>query len=235
MSAPDFRHDGVAGRARRHPARLLTGLVLLALAACSGQRPSDEFIPWPEEPPPQANGAIYQEGRDIALFANATARRIGDTVTVRLIERTDAQKSSSTTTSKSTSVNFPGPIVAGRPVTVNGTEILRGSVANEAEFDGAGDSRQSNRLTGDITVTVMRRLPNGNLFVRGEKWISINQGSEFVRLEGVIRPIDIEPDNSVPSYKVANAVISYGGKGALADANRPGWLSRFFNSPLLPF
>ena len=90
-------------------------------------------------------------------------------------------------------------------------------------------------LTGYITCTVTRVLPNGNLYIRGEKWIGINQGSEYVRLGGVVRPIDIAPDNSVPSLKVGAANISYGGKGALADANNQGWLSRFFNSPWTPF
>ena len=106
---------------------------------------------------------------------------------------------------------------------------------NDAAFDGQGSSSQSNRLNGDITVTISRRMPNGNLVVRGEKWITINQGREFIRVSGLVRPIDIEPDNSVPSAKVANASITYAGRGALADANAPGWLARVFMSPKLPF
>src|SRR5690606_15887510 len=82
---------------------------------------------------------------------------------------------------------------------------------------------------GNITVTVAKRLSNGNLVVRGQKWIEINQGREFVRIQGVIRPLDIQPDNTIASYKVADASIAYGARGALADANRPGLLSRFFN------
>ena len=70
---------------------------------------------------------------------------------------------------------------------------------NNSDFDGEGDSAQSNQLEGDITVTVAQRLANGNLLVRGQKWIGINQGKEFVRIQGVIRPIDIEPDNSMLS------------------------------------
>ncbi|MFO7277862.1 MAG: flagellar basal body L-ring protein FlgH [Pseudomonadota bacterium] len=216
--------------------RLLLLASVLALAACASRPPLEETVDeWPTEPVPVANGAIYQAGHDVALFENATARRIGDIVTVRLVERMDASKSSTTSTSKTTSVDLAGPIVGGRPVTVNGTEVLRGSIDNESSFEGKGNSAQSNRLQGDITVVVMRRLPNGNLLVRGEKWIGINQGREFVRLEGIIRAIDIEPDNSIPSYKVANARISYGGRGALADANTKGWLARFFDSPWMPF
>lgn len=211
-------------------------LGVLVLAACAAQEPIDEVPEWPEPIVPQANnGAIYQAGYDVALFENATARRVGDIVTIRLVEATNASKSSSTTTSKSTSIDLPGPTIAGRPVTVHGTEILNNSVDNQTTFDGSGDSKQSNRLTGEITAVVVKRLANGNLLVRGQKWIGINQGREFIRIQGVIRPIDILPDNSIASTKVANASISYGGKGALADANTQSWLARFFNSPWMPF
>lgn len=219
-------------------AALLAGLAL-SLAACSlSGRMTEEYsalLPDDPGPPPQANGAIYQAGYDIQLFENAVARRVGDIVTIRLVESTNASKSSSTSTSKATEATLAGPTIGGRPVTVNGTEVLSGGIANENSFDGAGSSQQSNRLTGDITVTVIRRFSNGNLLVRGEKWIGINQGREFVRLTGIIRPVDIEPTNTVPSTKVASALIEYGGRGAIADANAPGWLARFFNSPRLPF
>jgi flagellar L-ring protein FlgH len=209
----------------------------LALAACASREPLADFDqPWPEEPVNTTpNGSIYQAGHDVALFENSTARRVGDIVTIRLVENTNASKSSSTTTSKKTSATLPGPTIAGRPVTVNGTEVLLGGIDNESEFDGAGDSKQSNSLVGNVTVAIVKRLRNGNLVVRGQKWIGINQGKEFLRLEGVIRPIDVEPDNTIPSFKVANARISYGGKGPLANANAPGLLARFFNSPWMPF
>lgn len=217
--------------------RYIAYLIPLALAACASREPLEDYDPpWPEEPVAQAsNGAIYQEGHDVALFENSTAHRIGDIVTIRLVERTNASKSSSTTTSKASSAELPGPTVLGRPVTINGTEVLAGSMDNKTSFDGAGDSKQSNSLVGDISVAVVRRLNNGNLFVRGQKWIGINQGKEYIRVEGVIRPIDVEPDNSIPSFKVANARISYGGKGPINSANAPGLLARFFNSPWMPF
>ncbi|HLS82555.1 MAG TPA: flagellar basal body L-ring protein FlgH [Steroidobacter sp.] len=216
----------------------MLAVAALALSACVSAPPEPDYsATWPEPPPSPtlANGAIYQVGHDIALFENAVARRVGDTLTIRLNERTNASKSSSTTTRKSTSASLPGPTIAGRPVTVHGTEVLTMGVDNQTEFDGEGGSSQSNRLEGDITVTVAQRLANGNLLVRGQKWITINQGSEYVRIQGVVRPIDIAPDNSISSLKVADAQIAYGGKGALADANRPGLLARFFNLPFMPF
>lgn len=181
-----------------------------------------------------ANGSIYQAGHDVPLFENSVARRVGDTVTINLVENTAAQKSSSTTTAKTTTIDMAGPKLFGRPVTVNGTEVLSAGLDNKTAFDGSGDSQQSNKLQGNVTVTVAQRLTNGNLVVRGQKWIGINQGREYVRIQGVIRPIDILPDNTIPSFKVADATISYGGQGALADANAQGWLSRFFNSKWNP-
>ena len=208
------------------------------LAGCVTPPPEPDYTataPAALPPASAGNGAIYQAGHDIALFENSVARRVGDTLTVRLNERTNASKSSSTSTKKSSSASLPGPTIAGRPVTVNGTEVLNMGMENETEFDGQGGSSQSNRLEGDISVTVAERLPNGNLLVRGQKWIAINQGQEYVRIQGIVRPIDIDPDNSISSLKVADAQISYGAKGALADANKPGLLARFFNLPWMPF
>jgi flagellar L-ring protein precursor FlgH len=204
---------------------------LLAGCATTGGYTEDFAATWPEEMPRDtpAQGAIFQAGYDVPLFENVVAHRVGDTVTVILSEQTAAQKSSSTSTSKETSVDLPAPLFGGSPLRIGGKEISA-SMDNSRSFEGSGDSSLSNRLQGNITVTVAKRLSNGNLVVRGQKWIEINQGREFVRIQGVIRPIDIQPDNTIASYKVADASIAYGQRGALADANRPGLLSRFFNS-----
>lgn len=214
---------------------------LVAFALLAGCASRGAVVPGPDPYPASApvaqgaNGAIYQPYRDVALFENPVAARVGDIVIVRLAENTNAVKKASTSTQKSTSVSLPGPTIAGRPVTVNGTDVLTMGVDNDNKFNGAGSSEQSNRLSGNVTATVVQRLPNGNLVIRGQKWLTLNQGSEFVRIEGIVRPIDIEPDNSIASWKVADARIGYGGKGALADANTQSWFARFFNSPLMPF
>jgi flagellar L-ring protein precursor FlgH len=210
----------------------------LALAGCHTAPPprDDDALSWAQEPAPApANGSLYQPGREVALWENPVAHHVGDIVTIVLAEQTDAQKSAVTTTSKNTSEALPGMTLLGKPVTIKGNPITDNSISDAAKFDGEGTSKQSNSLTGYVTVTVAKVLPNGNLYVKGEKWIGINQGKEYVRLSGVIRPIDLAADNSVSSSKVANAHITYSGKGALADANAEGWLARFFNSPWSPF
>jgi flagellar L-ring protein precursor FlgH len=224
-----------------HPANKI-GLLLsaaLLLCACRTAPPHiDSFNA--SEPdaigaPAVTNGAIYQDGHDVPLFENSVAHRVGDVLTITLEEKTDATKSASTTTAKKTKADLAGPKLFGAPVTVNGTEVLAGSMNNATSFDGSGDSKQSNALTGSISVTIARRLANGNLLVRGQKWIQINQGREFVRIQGIVRPIDIAPDNTVSSSRVADANISYGSQGVLAAANSKSWLGRFFDSKWLPF
>jgi flagellar L-ring protein precursor FlgH len=226
---------------RNPPLLLVCLLAAVVTTGCASHAPrkdtkDDDGLGWTQEPvQPASNGAIYQVGRDVDLFENSIARHIGDTVTIILNEATNAQKSATTKTSKSTNETLPGMSLFGSPVTIHGASVLSGNVNDASKFDGEGNSAQSNSLTGYISVTVAKVLPNGNLYVKGEKKIWINQGQENVVLSGVIRPIDLAPDNTISSSKVANARITYGGKGAIADVNAQGWLSRFFNSPWTPF
>jgi flagellar L-ring protein precursor FlgH len=212
---------------------------MLTLGGCSHvPRPDENFAATlPEEIPvaTEANGAIYQAGREQTLFDNAVARRVGDVLTILLVETTNASKSAVTTTKKTTAVQTAAPALFGAPLTINGRNILNNSFNGASNFDGEGGSSQSNALTGAISVTVTKRLANGNLLVRGQKWITINQGREYVRLQGIVRTIDIAPNNTVPSTMVANATIAYGERGTLNDANTKGWLARFFDSKWMPF
>jgi flagellar L-ring protein precursor FlgH len=179
-------------------------------------------------------GAIYIAGRDVRYFEDIKARRVGDVLTITLSERTDARKSASTATSRASELDIPSPVIAGGGVTVDGRDIFRTNIETDRSFNGQGDSQQSNSLQGAITVTVVGVMPNGNLRIQGEKWIQINRGMEFIRLTGIVRPYDVQTDNTVRSDRVADARIGYGGKGAVARANTEGWLSRMFNSPVFP-
>jgi flagellar L-ring protein precursor FlgH len=212
----------------------ITAVALAALlggcATIAGPRPGSYPPAAPEvpTPPPPESGAVYQPTTSISLFEDVKARRVGDTLTIRLAERTQATKSASTDASKDTTTDTGTPTLLGGPVTRNGDNILQNQWETTQDFDGEGSSSQSNRLDGSITVTVAEVLPNGNLFVRGEKWLTLNQGEEYVQISGIVRPSDIATDNSVASFKVADARITYGGNGVINDANRPGLLARFF-------
>jgi flagellar L-ring protein precursor FlgH len=218
-------------------------IAMLVLQACAHEPASVETESRSEfrsaalnyEMPPPPPGAVYNAAGSFDLFMDLRARSVGDILTVLLVERTNASKESSTSTARGSSVDTGFPVIGGVPITLNGEPILNNEFESDTTFDGQADSSQSNRLDGSITVTVAARLPNGNLLVRGEKLITINQGEEFIRLEGVVRPIDIGPANTVMSTKVADAAISYSGRGNLQATNRPGWLTRFFNSPWFPY
>ncbi|MDX1735832.1 MAG: flagellar basal body L-ring protein FlgH [Halioglobus sp.] len=193
-----------------------------------------DYVPSPESLAP--TGAIYHnEGRSLVLFEDLRARRVGDILTIVLAESTDAAKSSDTSVDKSNSNVITNPLLAGKLRDFDGSNTLDFDLSSENSFGGESASNQSNSLNGSITVTVAKVLPGGNLYVQGEKWIHINQGNEYIRLRGIVRPVDILADNTILSTQVADARISYGGTGATADANRMGWLSRFFVSPLWPF
>ncbi len=219
-------------------------LVGLGLAGCASSPPpiargdDGRFQAIPAQGPLPAednHGAIFQAASAATLFEDFKARRVGDILTVRLAERTDARKSANTATSKDSSLELTDPVLAGRPVTAGGVPILNNQLDMSRSFDGEGDAAQSNQLEGSITVTVSEVLPNGNLVIQGEKWVKINQGQEYIRLRGIVRPVDIGPDNTVLSTQVADAQLAYGGTGVVAQSNSPGWLTRFFNSPLWPF
>lgn len=232
----------IKSKTRRMSKRLLFAMLsALLFTACAhnvqvrpGQAAWQPAVPAVVQPAAATPGAIFQSGRGNSLFVDHRAMQAGDIVTVNLVERTDASKQSTTTTAKENSLSVPTATLFGGPLSVKGRDLFDNTFSSDQEFKGQGQSSQSNRLSGSITVTVSEVLANGNLRVQGEKWVTLNQGEEFIRLAGTIRPVDIAPDNSVPSWKVADARITYSGKGALNDANAMGWLARMFQSVLSP-
>lgn len=218
-------------------------IAALALSACASM---PEPTPMPDDPyyapvmpeeqvePPVPNGSLFRGQNVNGLYSDIKARDLGDIITVRLQEQTTASKSASTGISRNSNVDLPTPTLFGRDVSVRGNP-LSAQLNGGTDFNGDSSADQSNQLTGDITVAVIRVLPNGNLIVRGEKWLTLNNGQEYVRLTGIIRPQDVASDNSIASNRVANARIEYSGTGSLANAQRQGWLTRFFNGPIWPF
>lgn len=211
---------------------LLSGCAVLATPPPERLAPT---LPPAPESLARSNGSIWAGAQSLALFEDQKARRVGDVLTVILVERTDASKKASTTTSKDSSTSISNPVLFGRPLSVNGTGVGEFGLDSSRSFAGSGDSSQSNKLEGSLSVTVAAVLANGNLVVRGEKNLTLNQGAERVALEGIVRPADISPANTVSSDRVADARISYNGSGTLADSNSAGWLTRFFNSSWMPF
>ena len=179
----------------------------------------------PPAPPLPANGAIFQAGGGYAaLHEGWRARRVGDPLTIVLVERTAASKSS---TSKLDSGGGFGltPPSTGSFNLFNPTDV---ATSGNRNFNGSGTAGQANSLSGEVSVTVAEVYPNGTMLVQGQKRVTLNRGDEFVQIKGVVRTADVDRDNRVLSTRVADAQIAYTGKGDVARAGRQGWLSRFF-------
>lgn len=180
-----------------------------------------------------ATGSLFNTNYANNLYSDIKAHRVGDIIIVNLVESTKAKKSANSALSKDNGFSLGAMTGPMGPVTMNGSPIEMG-FNQGSEFSGQAGADQSNSLQGSISVTVVKVLANGNLMIRGEKWLMLNNGDEYIRLTGMIRPDDIGRDNEVNSKRIANARIQYGATGDLANSQQQGWLSRFFNSSFWP-
>lgn len=212
-------------------------LALLYLGGCASfnemrpDEPSSEYEPLELDYslPPTTGGGLFRSGYTGSLMSDRRAVRVGDILTVVLDESTQSSKSAGTSFGKESGISIGVPTVLGKAH----PDVETSAGANR-DFKGSAKSSQQNTLRGSIAVSVHRVLPNGTLQVKGEKALRLNQGDEFIRLTGLVRIDDINRYNQVSSQSVANAKISYAGRGVLNDSNSAGWLTRFFASPLFP-
>lgn len=219
----------------------LASLAVLALGLLSGcasmyaTPPTAVHQPMSVRPDAQAatanaNGGIFQAGMARPLFEDRRARHIGDTITINLVERNNAQKSANANAVRGSNVsagisltapNIPAVALAK----LNGLEM---DVGADSDFTGRGAAAANNVFNGTITVTVIDVFANGNLLVSGEKMVAINQGNEFIRFSGVVNANNVSASNTVQSTQVADARIEYRGSGFIDESNTMGWLQRFF-------
>lgn len=225
-------------------ARIAAAQIAAAQPAATAYTPSAGAAPVSATPPPSASnsgGSIFASAggsngnRGLRLFQDLKAREVGDLLTIVLVENTSAKTNANTAVTKDAGIGMGAPSIFGQSVTYNGKSILQAEIEGTRKFGGAGDSAQSNQLDGDITVTVIEQLGNGNLRVAGEKRVRLNQGDELVQVQGIVRTADIGPDNRITSDRIGEAQIVYGGRGTLARSNAMGWLGRFFNSAAFPY
>lgn len=236
---------------------LLVVITGIALSGCAAQRLEHNPKYAPVRPPvvvtqPQNTGSIYLNSNNINLFETVKAHRVGDILTVVFDEKTTGKKETKTEDKKGTTVGLSNPTIFGKAVTTDSVtgnavantglgladellQALNASISSNNDFKSKGKSEQKNSLTGNIGVTVVEVLSNGNLVVHGEKLVTINQGDEYIQLSGIIRTRDVGLDNKISSSKVSNAQIVYSGVGLTHDSNSAGWGSRFFLSDVWPF
>ena len=227
-------------------------LLMLALLAGCNTDPSTNVAqpmtarPMPVAQAPARDGSIYRVADARPLFEDRRARFVGDTLTVNIVERSNATKSidESNERTGSVDVSVPTPTLFGltpKCIPRNVPGFTRGNnldtsvtADSDISYDSAESNTNRNTITGTITVTVIEVLPNGNLLVSGEKQIAVNQNTEFIRLSGVVNPININAANAVNSTQLADARIESKGKQSMDTAQIVSLLSRFFIS-LVPF
>ena len=203
-----------------------------ALSGCLTMNPRVEVAEptqtLPRVPPPavQANGAIFQQAQYRPLFEDYRARHRGDTLKVEIVEKIVASQKSTSSIDKSGKVDASVVALPG----INPTRLTRANAEGTSNntFAGKGSTENSNDFFGSISVTVIDVLPNGHLLIAGEKQIGVNSNVDVLRFSGQVDPLLIEPGNSIPSVKIANVRVERRGRGAQADAQTVGWLSRFF-------
>lgn len=216
-------------------------LVLLATALllCACARPKQSVVEIPEpleeiqtqRESERTAGSLWP-GEQHSLFADHKARTVGDIVTITIVENASASKQASTSTDRTTSMTAGIPHLFGienSPFITDNTNI---DVANLVEanfgnkFEGAGTTVRKEDLVASLTAQVVDVYSNGNLKIRGGKEVQVNNEVQVIYMTGIIRPVDIMANNTVNSKNVLNARISYTGKGAISDKQKPGWLMR---------
>jgi len=226
--------------------KLLTALAIATalLAGCNSapkRDPEYAAVPPAEIPQaPQGNGSIYQSGFERSWFENVRARRVGDILLVNLVEDTEASHSNDGSVDKSNSTSITSPTFFGQGISFNNpfssnSYNLGQSLQSDTAFAGDGENTQNNEFSGSISVTVTDVLSNGYLQVRGEKRIGMTGGNEYIRVSGIVRPEDIDINNTIESTRIADATLVYVGDGQVTDASKMGWLARFFISAVFPF
>jgi flagellar L-ring protein precursor FlgH len=213
----------------------ISGLSIM-LMGCSAHRPMPDrindfspVVPQTEIEDRVVDGSIYSGGANDGLFGDRKAYRVGDLITILLREKTNALKEASGVVERTSENNALSALQLDKLATAGGFPLSTdSSLGSTISNDGSGSASQMNQLGGDITVSVVRVLQNGNLVVRGEKLITLNHGDEYVQVSGVVRPDDIQPDNTILSKRIANAQITYSGEGQMNDATKMAWGNAFF-------
>lgn len=220
---------------------VLTALILAAAVLVSGcGRHSQEVTniepleePVVANPRPQSPGSLWN-GDEGNWLADVKARRTGDIVTVIIKEQAKASKQATTDTERSSSISAGISTFFGLEQTVadktkiNPSSMISASSGNE--FSGSGKTTRSEDLVATLTTQVVEVYPNGNLKIRGGKSVAVNNENQIIYLTGIVRPYDVTAANTVDSSNILNAQITYTGKGAISDKQKPGWMMRIFDN-----
>jgi flagellar L-ring protein precursor FlgH len=190
---------------------------------------------FPEYTPPVIEeGSLWSDARGITLYPDRRARKVGDVVTVRIVEDPEAKLNANTKTSRSSSIDAQLKFLGYMKALADKNHRLAQNPGEDdlikaglgMSFDGKGSSDRDGHVKAYVSAMVVKVLPNENLFIQGKREIKVNNETQYIALSGIIRPEDISPSNEISSTYVADAKITYSGIGPLADKQKPGWLGR---------
>lgn len=206
---------------------------LLFALGCS-MTPVTSTITVPPLPPPKTTGSLWQEENGRAyLYEDLRAMRVGDIITVKIVERHKGSKSADTKAERDSTLKdtFSGKTLGIPGFTLSGAALngLSANVAAQNKFGGKGATNREDTLTGTLSAVVTEVLPNGDLRIEGRREVTINSEKQMMRLSGVVRRVDVDTRNTVQSTAIADARIEYTGLGVVDDVQRPGWLVRILD------
>ena len=222
---------------------LMIGMTILFLAGCASDPISPAYRAdmkkvqepsYPEYQSPKVEeGSLWSEQRGMSLFTDIRASRVGDTVTIRIVEDPEAALSANTKTSRSSSVNGKLQFLGYMQWLADHNQNLAQNPGVDAlinsslvsSYDGKGTSDRDGHVNAYITAMVIKVLPNGNLFISGKREIKVNHELQYITISGIIRPEDVTPANEISSTYIADARIAYSGVGPVSDNQSPGWLA----------
>lgn len=226
---------------------LVCAAVLWGCAAANQQPPATTeplvYAPTAAHPavdPVAADGSLWSDESPMAdLFATRKARRIGDILTVNIVESAQASNRADTQTERQSDLTgkidnffnlekwYPSNYSPSNFPYINPFTGVKAEMDNT--FEGSGATRRSGNIMATITVRVVEVVPNGNLRIAGSREMTINNERQFITLTGLVRPEDISWNNTVLSTYVSDARIAYNGAGIVSDRQRPGWAMRIFD------
>jgi flagellar L-ring protein precursor FlgH len=160
-----------------------------------------------------------------SLFSDQKATRIGDAITIIVVESSNASNAAKTTSSRASSLGLTATSKTG----ASGGVDINGGLGTTNDFKGEGGTSSQGSVTAKLSARVDTVFPNGDLSIVGTRLILINGEEQTIRISGIVRTSDIAPDNSVYSYNIADAHISFEGNGIVSGAQKPGWLTKFFH------
>ena len=178
-------------------------------------------------------GSLWDESAD-TLFTHRRSSRVGDLVTVLIRESANATRNAGTDLSRSSDISagigaFAGVMKALQKAHPSLNPVQLVAAMTENNFKGQGQTQSSGKLEATLTARIRKLLPNGDLYVEGSKVVMINEEESHLYLSGVVRPSDIQADNTVLSDQIADAQVEYTGRGPVSDKQSPGWFSRVFD------